>query len=254
MSHTLRELRSYGRRDGVGSGLNVSTSTLVRTLSCTLSWTLSMISATPVSAPLSAQQSPPPVTERQPFSTGMNTVTLRAGDAVRITVWRKPEMSGEFAVSSDGSIAHPLYREVRAIGVPLTELEERLRTFLQRFEEKPQFVVEPLLRVAVGGEVRLPNLYNLRPETSVAQAVAMAGGPNERGRRDRVRLVRGDREMVVDLRNGGASLARGPVQSGDQIFIERERAVFRDFVAPSMSILGGVAAMISLIFYARDNP
>jgi protein involved in polysaccharide export with SLBB domain len=246
MSHALRELSRCSRRAGVGTGRRISTRTLA--------WTFSFIAATAVFPPLSAPQSPPPAAEPQPLSTGMNTVTLRAGDAVRITVWRKPEFSGEFIVSSDGSIAHPLYREVRAGGVPLPALEERLRTFLQRFEEKPQFVVEPLLRIAVGGEVRLPNLYNLRPETSVAQAVALAGGPNERGRRDRVRLVRGDRETVVDLRNGGASLARGPVQSGDQIFVERERAVFRELIAPSMSILGGVAAMISLIFYARDNP
>jgi polysaccharide export outer membrane protein len=176
--------------------------------------------------------------------------TLNPGDLVRITVWRKPELSGDFVIASDGTVSHPLYRGVRVTGIPLAAVEARLRDFLGTLEENPQFVVEPLLRVAVAGEVRQPNLYNLRPETSLAQAVAIAGGTTERGRRDRLRLVRDNREVVVDLRRPDQSGAGMLVRSGDQIVVERQRAAW-DVVGPVVSILGATAAIVSVYLYHR---
>ncbi len=176
-------------------------------------------------------------------------VALNPGDVVRITVWRKPELSGEFAVAGDGTISHPLYREVRVTGLALAGVEARLREFLGRLEANPQFVVEPLLRVAVSGEVRTPNVYNLRPETSLSQAVAIAGGPNERGRRDRVLLVRQNQQVIIDLRRADAAGAGMPVRSGDQLLVEQQRAVFRDFIGPMLNVLGATAAVVSVILY-----
>jgi len=176
--------------------------------------------------------------------------TLNPGDLVRITVWRKPELSGDFVIAGDGTVSHPLYRGVRVTGIPLAAVEARLRDFLGTLEENPQFVVEPLIRVAVAGEVRQPNLYNLRPETSLAQAVAIAGGTTERGRRDRLRLVRDNREVVVDLRRPDQSGAGMLVRSGDQIVVERQRAAW-DVVGPIVSILGATAAIVSVYLYHR---
>ena len=34
---------------------------------------------------------------------------LRPGDALRITVWRQPEFSGDFVVNPDSTIGHPLH-------------------------------------------------------------------------------------------------------------------------------------------------
>src|SRR4051812_15189440 len=76
-------------------------------------------------------QSPTPNTE---------PVILAPGDSVRVVVWRKPEMSGDFIVAPDGSITHPLYRSVRVGGVPFATAEANVRTFLARFEQDPQFV------------------------------------------------------------------------------------------------------------------
>jgi protein involved in polysaccharide export with SLBB domain len=181
-----------------------------------------------------------------------DVVTLGAGDLVRITVWRKPELSGEFAVLADGSIAHPLFRGLRLGGVPLEDAEEQLRVFLTRLEKNPQFVLEPLIRVAVSGEVVRPNVYPLRPETSVAMAVALAGGATERGRRDRVRLLRGDREVLIDLAHPDKGLARMTIRSGDQIVIERRRAVFREYIAPGITVAGATAAILNVVLRYRE--
>ena len=176
---------------------------------------------------------------------------LRPGDAVRITVWRKAEMSGEFSIAPDGGIRHPLYRGVNIGGLAVASAEARVRTFLATLEETPQFVFEPLFRVLVTGEVRDPGMLLLDQGTLVVQAVATAGGPTDRARTDRVRLLRGGTVTVIDLAKPEQGLAQMPIQSGDQIYVERRSAVFRDFVLPVVSIIGSAAAIVNVM--TRDK-
>jgi protein involved in polysaccharide export with SLBB domain len=170
---------------------------------------------------------------------------LRPGDAVQITVWRKPELSGEFVVAADGTLADPFYQEVRAGGLPLPDVTALVLAFVAQYEANPRIRVEPLFRVAVGGEVRQPNMYNLRAETTIAQAVMMAGGASERGRLDRVRLLRDDAVFVMDLTRPERGLAQSGIRSGDQIFVGRRNSLIREYVSPVSSVVG---AAVSLIF------
>ena len=181
-----------------------------------------------------------------------NVVALGIGDVVRITVWRKPELSGEFVVLADGSLAHPLYRGLRLGGLSIAMAEEQMRGFLSQLEKNPAFVLEPLARVTVSGEVARSNVYSLRPETSVAMAVALAGGPTDRGRRDRVRLLRDNRTLLLDLTASDRGAARTTVRSGDEIIIERRRALFREYVAPVITVAGATAAIINVVLRYWD--
>jgi polysaccharide biosynthesis/export protein len=185
-------------------------------------------------------------------------VTLEPGDSIRVVVWRKPEMSGDFIIGADGTITHPLYQAVRVGGVPFTSARANIRTFLARFEQDPQFVAEPLLRVAVSGEVGQPRVYALRPETTIGEAVAQAGGPREDANRDKVRVLRRDasgrqREFFVSLLEPDASSSMR-VHSGDQIVVDRSRSFFREIFLPGLSVLGSAASIYLLIDRAnRDN-
>jgi protein involved in polysaccharide export with SLBB domain len=176
---------------------------------------------------------------------------LRPGDMVRVTVYRQEELSGEFAVMGDGSLAHPLYRNVRVAGRPLPEVQAAVGENVARFVTNPQFVVQPLLQVAVEGEVNDPRLYQLPPETSLRQAISLAGGPADRGRLDRVRLIRGGATYVVDL-SSELGAGRALVQSGDEIFVTRRRDVLREVVQPMASIVAATAALVNLYRTARS--
>jgi polysaccharide biosynthesis/export protein len=171
---------------------------------------------------------------------------LQPGDFVQIAVWRKPELSGEFAIRADGTIADPFYSTVQAGGVPLSTVIERVVAHVERFEANPWVTVVPLLRVAVRGEVRQPNLYTLSPETTALQALMLAGGPTERGDLRRIRLLRDGQEIGVDLARIDGT-AQQTVRSGDQIVVQRRRQVFRDFIAPAASVTGAVVAIINLV-------
>lgn len=173
-------------------------------------------------------------------------LVLNPGDVIHITVWGKPEYSGEFAIAGDGSIIHPLYREIEVAGLTPTAAEERIRTYLSRFEAMPQIIVAPQLRVSVGGEVRQPRLYMLPPETTIADAVALAGGGTERARLDRVRLFRGGEETTVDLTRPEAGLAQAPIRSGDQLFVTRQSSIIRDYVGPAASVVAAVTTILRL--------
>lgn len=196
---------------------------------------------------------PGSILAQSPASSTSSTepVTLSPGDSVRITVWRKPEFSGDFIVAPDGSITHPLYQAVRVGGVPFATAEANVRTFLSKFEQDPQFVMEPLVLVAVSGEVGHPQVFAVRPETSVAEAVARAGGPTTLGKPEHVRVLRKaggqQREMFVNLLDpqGGSSNIR--VRSGDQIFVDKRRSFFKDVFMPALGVIGSVASIGLLI-------
>jgi polysaccharide biosynthesis/export protein len=179
------------------------------------------------------------------------TATLAPGDVLRIVVWRKPEFSGDFVVAQDGTITHPLYREVNVVGVPLNVVEERVRIFLTRYETNPAFVISPLLRVFVGGEVRLPNVYSLPPGTTVAQAVAVAGGPTERGRLDEVLIVRHQDRQVLDLTRPESPAVTAETRSGDQVFVGRRLSFFNDVLAPASAVFAAVATVVSITIQLR---
>jgi len=172
---------------------------------------------------------------------------LNPGDQIRIAVWRSPEFTGDFTVAFDGSVIHPLFREVQVTGISMAEVESRLRTFLTRYIQNPQFVIQPLVKILVGGEVRSPSIYSVPPETTVAQAIVGAGGPTESARLEKVRVLRDGRELTVDIRQANSSSASLTIRSGDQILVPRRRNLLRDVVGPVLSGVAAVAAITNII-------
>ena len=172
---------------------------------------------------------------------------LRPGDALRIDVWRHPELSGEFVVAPDSALEHPLYQVVKVAGVPLAVVKQRLDSVLARYEQGVQFVVEPLFPVTIAGEVRQPNLYRLPQGTTFAQAVAKAGGPTELGRLDKVRVIRRDSAMVINLAKGYSRYGTLPIASGDQLLVTRRSNfnLLRDVLYPAASLTAAVAAILA---------
>ena len=172
---------------------------------------------------------------------------LAPGDIIRITVWRRPEFSGDYIVAPDSSITHPLMRAVKVAGVPFATVEERVRTFLTKFDANPAFVVSPLLRVFVGGEVRVPNVYNVPPGTSVSQVIALAGGPTQAGQLEKVTLTRRQQRETFDITLATSPDATTEVRSGDQVVVERRRNIFTEVIVPSASLLAAAAALANLL-------
>jgi polysaccharide export outer membrane protein len=171
---------------------------------------------------------------------------------VRIVVWRKPEFSGDFVVAPDSTVTHPLFRGVKVAGMPFATAEANLRRFLSGFEENPQFVMEPLIRVSVSGEVPRPSVFALRPETSIGEALARAGGTGPNGARNRVRVLRltpGGQQQTfrLNLEDPNRTDGTQPVKSGDQIIVDRKKSFFKDILIPTLTVVGSIASLGLLI-------
>ncbi len=161
-------------------------------------------------------------------------LVLRRGDILRIDVWRQPEFSGEFEISAEGTLVHPLYQGVTVAGLTLPAAREGLSEFLATYLQGARIVVEPRSGVTVSGEVRQPRLYHLQWHTTIAEAIGYAGGPTPVAQLDKIRLVRDGSEYELSLRQELASYGNVEVVSGDQIFVERrsEFSIWRDVIAP----------------------
>lgn len=175
------------------------------------------------------------------------TGSLRPADVVRLSVWRLPEFTGEFPVAPDGTILHPLLTGVQVVGRTRDDVRRQIQQVLVAYERDPQFVFDYLVRVAVTGEVRLPSLYSLPPETSLTQAIAAAGGVSEFGRLQEVRLIRDGRETILDLQNPGPEVVQMRIRSGDEIRVTRGGAGWREYVGLAAGVVAAIASVVGAI-------
>jgi len=171
---------------------------------------------------------------------------LHPGDVLEISVWKREEFSCECKVAADSSLSHPLFRNIKVAGVPFSTATERIRTFLLQYEANPEFVLEPQFSVYVAGNVAQPGMYLLGPEVSIARALVEAGGSLDPRQLQRVRLLRGGEQYLLNLTRGSG----GPVRSGDQIFVQGNLFghVIRDYVTPASSIITSALFLYQLLF------
>lgn len=189
----------------------------------------------------------------QSMQAGPGDAVIRAGDIVRITVWRNADLSGDFQVTPDGSVLHPIYKSLSVAGITLSQADRQIAELLRiHTTANPAYVVELLFSVFVGGQVRQPGTYTVPSRTAIAEAVTEAGGVNDQGRTDRVLLVRDGTEHRVDLALAPGDAGYVALQSGDQIMVEEKRSFWRDKALPAIQAVGSLASMGVLFFRLRD--
>lgn len=101
-------------------------------------------------------------------------------DLLQITVWKNESLSRELAVRPDGKISMPLLHDIQAAGLTPMQLQEKLSTALGEFMPNPEVSVTVTevrsYRISVLGEVVRPGVLQLKSDTTVLEAIALAGG------------------------------------------------------------------------------
>ena len=124
-----------------------------------------------------------------PAASGLTGYRLGPEDQIQVTVFRQPELSGQFALDGQGSVALPLVGNVQAAGLTTRELEDEIEQRLksEHYLVNPQVGVEPLIYrpFYVLGEVNHPGSYEYRNDITVVNAVALAGGYTYRAKESR---------------------------------------------------------------------
>jgi protein involved in polysaccharide export with SLBB domain len=159
------------------------------------------------------------------------TVKLRAGDGVRILVWKedlsdnqvKPEelgLAGDYLLDEQGNILLPSLGEIKAAGQSPKGLADNIQQSLRI--KAVRIVCLPLIRVTLLGAVQHPGSYLVQPKESLWEAINKAGGPANDADFRKIKVMRGGRVVKSNLLEAfekAHSLADLAVESGDQIVV-----------------------------------
>lgn len=171
------------------------------------------------------------------------------GDIVRLNIWREPDLTGEFLVQEDGLAVLPRLGPVRVVDDTPSSLKDRLVAEYEKTLINPSIEVIVLRRILITGEVGGEGVYPVDPTMSLVEVLALAGGPSSSAKRNRVDLIRGDREIKIDL-GDPVEVRNVSLQSGDQLDVPRANAWIRNW----QLIVGVVSSTISLaILLTRDR-
>jgi polysaccharide export outer membrane protein len=128
-------------------------------------------------------------------------LVLGVGDILQINVWDQKDLNTEATIRPDGTITMPLVGDVRASGETPTRLRELIKRALANYvklgggnEITVAVKAWKSYRFTVQGEVSRPGLYTSDEYVTVADAIALAGGPTRFGKRDSIALMRKDAE------------------------------------------------------------
>lgn len=155
-------------------------------------------------------------------ASGPTEYRLGPGDQLRITVFNEAELTGQYVVGSQGSIAYPLVGEVHAAGLTVPEFSDQLQQALSGYIRQPNVSVEvanyrPFF---ILGEVQRPGTYPYSASLTVLNAVATAGGFTYRANRNRVfiRHANEAEERSVPLTIATPVLPGDTVRIGERLF------------------------------------
>lgn len=115
-------------------------------------------------------------------------------DMLQITVWKNESLSRAIAVRPDGKISLPLLHDVQAAGLTPMQLQEKLAIALGEFMPNPEVSVSVTdvrsYRVSVLGEVQKPGVLQLKSDTTVLEAIALAGGFRDFASPGKIMIIR----------------------------------------------------------------
>ena len=143
---------------------------------------------------------------------------LGAGDKVRIITFNEASLTGEFDVSSAGTIALPLVGEVKAAGLTTSQFQDSVVGVLKNgYLRDPRVSVEVLTYrpFYIMGEVNKPGEYPYVHGMTVLKAVATANGFTYRADTRRVFLKKSEQAGEVEQQLGPNTM----VSPGDTIRI-----------------------------------
>lgn len=118
----------------------------------------------------------------EPDPRGLEYV-IGISDEVAISVWKNRELDARLAVRPDGSVTLPLIGDVRAAGLTPSELRHAVASRLAAFVvDREATVTVAVLAVnsyfvTVAGSVATPGRIASKTYLTVAEAIALAGGP-----------------------------------------------------------------------------
>ncbi len=174
-------------------------------------------------------------------------------DALVVTVFDQPQLTGRYVVQADGTFTFPLLGRVNVGGMSLQAVENEVRDRLAKgYLKGPQVGVSVdqyrSQQIFVMGEVRSPGTFQFMGSMTLIEALARAGSTTDRAGLDAV-IVRPPQEAAappdaaalrraqssddsnvvhvnLETLQSGALSQNLMLRSGDTVFVPRAETVF----------------------------
>ena len=170
-----------------------------------------------------------------------------------------PNNAISYVIQKDSLINFPAIGKVNIVGKSIREAELFLESSYSNLYVNPFVQISVTNRRVIvfpgnGGDAKV--LYLANNNTTLLEAIALAGGIAERGRASRIKLIRkydnGQRQVYrIDLSTiEGLKYTDILVQANDYIYIEPVPEIGRELlkeVAPIVSLISSAAIVISVI-------
>ena len=129
----------------------------------------------------------------EPFLSGPQ-YKMGPEDVIKVSVWENAQLTLDLVVRPDGKISMPLIQDVVAEGQTAAELADTIQKSLLNYIKEPQVSVIVLQvnapKYFVIGNVAKPGTYPLRSDTSILQALSLAGGFTQFASPRSIKLIR----------------------------------------------------------------
>jgi protein involved in polysaccharide export with SLBB domain len=164
-----------------------------------------------------------------------NRYKLRSGDTLDISFVYVPDFNQTVTIQPDGYVTLRGVGDIRAGGLSLPEIKKLVETKYGVIMKDPDVSIEikdfekPFFLAQ--GEVQKPGKYELRSDTKLSEAVAIAGGLSTSAKHSQVLLFRRNAAGQIDVKEidlkkvlHGKDLSTDlNIQAGDMVFVPKSR-------------------------------
>jgi polysaccharide export outer membrane protein len=126
-------------------------------------------------------------------------VVLGVGDSVSINVWENKDFNTDATIRPDGTITMPLIGDIKAVGETPSSLKAKIKSRLGDYvkissgsEITVAVKAYRSYRFTIQGEVTHAGIFTAEQYVTVADAMALAGGPSKFAKRNEITLLRRD--------------------------------------------------------------
>jgi polysaccharide export outer membrane protein len=176
---------------------------------------------------------------------------VRSGDTIELVFFPTTEFNQTVLIQPDGYITLREIGDLQVQGKTIPQLKEAITAAYKSILNNP--VITVILKdfeaphFTVGGQVGRPGKYDLRADTTVTEAVAIAGGFTEKSKHSQVILFRRVSEEWVEAKEldvkailSGQWQEDVHLRPGDMLFVPQNKiSKIRPFIPVPVWNLGG---------------
>jgi protein involved in polysaccharide export with SLBB domain len=176
---------------------------------------------------------------------------FQPGDRIIVDVSGDSTVRDTFTVQPSQALVLPHLPPIPLHGVLRSELRDYLATRLREFVKDTLVRASPLLLVGVIGEVAHPGYYRMSLETSVGDALMLAGGPTHDAELTRMFVRRGNRTFIPSREVRSAMVRRLPLvqlglDDGDEVVIPEPHTRNWSLLFQVAGLSSGLVALFAL--------